>query len=1065
MKSLDAAYAELLDPEDGKVDLSNLEGIRASFEELENVDMSAVNKSLEELANADSLEESQQAMDSLVNQYLELSGILETVTDDNKELITEQLRAMGISNAEEVVQERLTVAKYATSTASKVLNNSIVDGISAIQAEAEAAGISVAELSKLELAKLAVNDAKINTSSDIDNVIALANAAGASAKAIANLEQAKRLITSGDSQQQRWAQNIVDQVGAGTYDYDYQAIDSSKFNAKYSGGSASQKQIEANAKAAKDVYDELFNWYEIRLNNLKDAISLVQAELENVTGSFNKNRLIDAEYSLNQQMLNENTAMLAQYSAKAQELLAKIPTSLQAAAQNGAIAVTQMVGDSNKEIVDAVNTYREWADKVSDVSIEIANLKTTLRQLQLEKFTNIAEDFADQFDIVKNTISNIQAQISLVSASGNFVGEGYYSELINQAYKQIDVLNAKKNSLASQLSSALSSGQIQAGTDEWVEMVNVLQQLDAEILSCKTDIEEFNNSIQDLHWEVFDKITEQFDNLSTELQNIMDVIDDDSTVKDGQFTSEGITKLGLYAQQYELASYASRQYAKEIDELQSAYQRGEYTALEYAEKLAELNQAQWDSIDAAEAAKDAIIELNRLRVEDSIDAINDEIDAMSELTQAKKDQLDAEIDLYEYRKSITEKTKSVTDLQRQIAAMAGDDTAETVAKRRKLEAELSEAQADLDDFVYKNSIDKQKEALDEQEDNFTKEKESEIDELEKSLEDTEALLKSSFEIIKNNTSLISAELSKIASDYGVEISTTITDAWAQGSGAISSYSSVLTEQSSIFQQKLLQTQNSIYALATESNRSAIALASMYATSGQNLMNTLLAGRSSLANTTYATNVLQNALQSTLSSGYDTSGITSALNSIRDAANDAASAIRNMLNAQGEKNYKILINGQAVTNSMSKDEAESWLKKNNSSGYYYMAKYAKGGVLTGRSDADAKKIGEDHIATIAYKDGERILTPVQNTMWEKWTASMPDLVGLTEPLSKFISSDNKPVPTVNSSPVLNYVVNNNVAGDVSEKNLKLIQEASKKTVKDAFDRLSYEAYKKGVRSKF
>mgnify|MGYP006990128097 CR=1 FL=1 len=64
---------------------------------------------------------------------------------------------------------------------------------------------------------------------------------------------------------------------------------------------------------------------------------------------------------------------------------------------------------------------------------------------------------------------------------------------------------------------------------------------------------------------------------------------------------------------------------------------------------------------------------------------------MKELISSKKNALDAEEELYEYRKSISEKTKSVTDIERQIAAMQNDDTASTVAKRKKLEEQLAQA--------------------------------------------------------------------------------------------------------------------------------------------------------------------------------------------------------------------------------------------------------------------------------------------------------------------------------------------------------------------------------------
>lgn len=66
--------------------------------------------------------------------------------------------------------------------------------------EASGSEVSKAALAQLELAKLAVNNVKIDTASDIEQVIALANAAGASA---ANLLELQRggTYTPGASQQ------------------------------------------------------------------------------------------------------------------------------------------------------------------------------------------------------------------------------------------------------------------------------------------------------------------------------------------------------------------------------------------------------------------------------------------------------------------------------------------------------------------------------------------------------------------------------------------------------------------------------------------------------------------------------------------------------------------------------------------------------------------------------------------------------------------------------------------------------------------------------------------------
>lgn len=67
-------------------------------------------------------------------------------------------------------------------------------------------------------------------------------------------------------------------------------------------------------------------------------------------------------------------------------------------------------------------------------------------------------------------------------------------------------------------------------------------------------------------------------------------------------------------------------------------------------------------------------------------------------------------------------------------------------------------------------------------------------------------------------------------------------------------------------------------------------------------------------------------------------------------------------------------------------------------FHNIRRYASGGVVkVNPNDVffkdTAKQIGEDTISFV--RDGERILTPVQNKWWEKWTDNIPQIVNLLE----------------------------------------------------------------------
>lgn len=234
--------------------------------------------------------------------------------------------------------------------------------------------------------------------------------------------------------------------------------------------------------------------------------------------------------------------------------------------------------------MEAIKDYEQWADKVADCKQELAELRTAIRQLELDKFNNIMEEFQNQFDLHEDGKGLISKQIDLLKEAGQLIGESFFTSQIDQSKKQLELLEEEKAQLAGQMNSAIGSGRVQKGTDEWLEMVNALSDVEGNILDCKKAIEEFDNELLQLHWDIFDRIQGQFKDLDSELSNLGKLFDD-FKVTDSNFnwSKEGLAQLGLLAQQYELAQYCAQQYNDEISRLNKDYLDGRYSATEYAD--------------------------------------------------------------------------------------------------------------------------------------------------------------------------------------------------------------------------------------------------------------------------------------------------------------------------------------------------------------------------------------------------------------------------------------------------------------------------------------------------
>lgn len=97
----------------------------------------------------------------------------------------------------------------------------------------------------------------------------------------------------------------------------------------------------------------------------------------------------------------------------------------------------------------------------------------------------------------------------------------------------------------------------------------------------------------------------------------------------------------------------------------------------------------------------------------------------------------------------------------------------------------------------------------------------------------------------------------------------------------------------------------------------------------------------------------------------------------------------------------------LTKNDSKKILDALKKKDVFSKTSTMSKFAKGGVIT-RNIESASLVNElgGENAIVQAKEGERILTPAQNDLWERWTDAMPDLM---ETLNRIQPTFSMPVP--------------------------------------------------------
>lgn len=601
-----------------------------------------------------------------------------------------------------------------------------------------------------------------------------------------------------------------------TWDFAHDRLYKDYNNSNLSSAASDLSSAASDLSDAADEFEETFDWIEVRLEELDETLSLLSAQIENASNYSAKNSIVDKMIGVNETKMSNLKAGIEEYAAYASKLLAKVPEKYKQAAQDGAIAITEFAGEADEKTVEAINNYREWAQKVADLRQQLEEVQTEIRDLARQKFDNVYDAGDVRATVEDSQTEKLQDQVDLLEEMGEIASAVYYginggnaansTGMFENSYKTIEYLTKTRKEMQKVLNQAVQAGQIIRGSNEWYEMIDELYQVDSEIAEATKELEEFQNAINEIHWDNFEQLITRLDYIKNETQSLIDLMDSDDmfitpdegrkydggtveywTEDDVKWTKEGLASMGLYAQQMEVAEYTARQYAEAIDELETQFKAGLYSENEYQEKLEELTSAQYDSIEAYYEAQDAIVELNEARIDSIKEGIEKEIEAYEELIEKKKEELDAEKDLYDFQKSTMEQQKNIADIERKLAALANDNSLSAAAKRKQLEAELAEAQYELQDSYYNRSVEDKQNALDKELEDFQAEKDAELLKLEEYLTNVELVIADSLNVVQANAVGIYDTLNAKAQEYDLTLSDAVMAPWQDGALAVSDY--------------------------------------------------------------------------------------------------------------------------------------------------------------------------------------------------------------------------------------------------------------------------------------
>lgn len=982
LDQLDKIYADVYNKEDFDwSSILNNDGFKEAFGNMTNVTeeyKNAYDDFIKTISNNPSdLSACQSAFDNLATAYIYNSDALKNVTEDTKASTIAMLEQMGIANAEEVVTAQIANNLLEARAATLDFASATDADINSLVAYANQLGLTAADVAQLCLKQIDVSNNPIKTQASLANLQSLISMAGVTGdkltyllKMINAVNNVASLAASGKA-----TQSQITAAGRIVENLQGQMKKISTANVKpqvsYSGGTSTKSAIDkankSSGSSSKDSKEtkETFNWVETAISRIQRAVTNLGKIVSATYKSWStRNSALSSEMSAVTQEISVQQSAYQTYMDKANSVgLSDYYKNL---VQNGGMSIEDVTDDTLKE---QIQTYKEYYEKALAASDAVQDLRDNLAELAKTKFDNLAKKFENELDFIEHKSSMLDKYIDQTEKKGEIVSEYFYTTLIQNEQANVDKLQNEYNSLFNQLQDSISTGGIEVYSDDWYEMVGQINDVEEALVDANSALVDYEKSLLKLRWDNFDYLRDCISDIISETEFLADLLDNKKLFDDsGHLNNYGESLGALYAIEYNTYMNQADEYAKAIDELNKAIAANPNDK-DLLDRRQELYDAQREAIKNAESEKNAIKDL----ISDAYDA---QLEALQKLIDKRKELLDATSDLYEYENTISEKTDTIASYQKQLQAYQGDNSEEGIANRQKIQTELEKAQKDLQQTEYEKWKSDQTAMLDDLYSEYETMLNSRLD-------DIDALVQDVINQSNANSVEIQGTIIDVANQVGYNVSNDLQTILDTNNGMydmVAFYNENFTGLLTTTNMSINGVTDRINAMISYSDSNAVNIINSINTAANNIVTASLQAASVYSSTIAS---LQSQLTlATIAANNNSSNHSGGSSGSSGSGGSSSSLKPGKTGGTIKKPHRtITSNSGATTHPM----------------YNIATRYAKGGNVSSKTkspfDDLAQSMGEDTM--VAVKEGERILTPVQNEMWEQWTASLPKLMDLSD----------------------------------------------------------------------
>lgn len=386
-------------------------------------------------------------------------------------------------------------------------------------------------------------------------------------------------------------------------------------------------------------------------------------------------------------------------------------------------------GYVSQSFLDSCISYNNALESYNQAKTQAAIDKQTQiaqrAEIASQKFSNISTEYDNKRHKYDQASTELNNKMSTLEAKGNGASANWYKRLKGNETLNNTSLIQKRQSLITSLNNSVKTGAIKKYSTEWYDLRSQIDDVTNAIDESKKALAEYDNQINQVHWDRIDELVQKRQNLIDESDFMINELSRRDLTSDdtGGLTAEGNAVAGLHVANYKAYKASATTYANEIASINKELAKDPYnqTLIEQKEKLVKSYQ---DCVKGAQDEKFATIDL----IKSGYDALSNKI---KNLISDYEDLLDKQSDAYNYSESINEKTKALSDLRKQLVAISGDTSEETRAKKQELNQSLKDAEKDLKDTQYDKLISSTKDMLSD----FQTDLDDSIQDIIKSLDD------------------------------------------------------------------------------------------------------------------------------------------------------------------------------------------------------------------------------------------------------------------------------------------------------------------------------------------